>query len=301
MKYVITGGTGFIGSNIAKLLVKNSHDVIIIDKLHTSDMSRLKEIEDSIEFHNIDIRNKSDIKSVIKNVNGIFHEAALTIVSESFKKTEEYFDVNVNGTKNIFEIAKKLETKVVFASSSSVYGDVNSIPINEKNSRNPINPYGETKVKKENLASKFWKDNSKVVGLRYFNVYGKGQTGSYAGVITQFLRCINEKTSLLIHGNGNQIRDFIFVEDIAKANLTVMQSNVNEGFFNVGTSIPTSIFDLANIMIKISKLDLKLIFDKEQPGDIGKSLADTLLFIKKTGWKYEINLNDGLKKLINDF
>jgi UDP-glucose 4-epimerase len=301
MKYVITGGAGFIGSNIAKLLVKNSHDVIIIDNLHTSDMSRLKEIEDSIEFHNIDIRNKSDIKSVIKNVNGIFHEAALTIVSESFKKTEEYFDVNVNGTKNIFEIAKKLETKVVFASSSSVYGDVNSIPINEKNSRNPINPYGETKVKKENLASKFWKDNSKVVGLRYFNVYGKGQTGSYAGVITQFLRCINEKTSLLIHGNGNQIRDFISVEDIAKANLTVMQSNVNEGFFNVGTSIPTSIFDLANIMIKISKLDLKLIFDKEQPGDIGKSLADTLLFIKKTGWKYEINLNDGLKKLINDF
>lgn len=301
MRYVVTGGAGFIGSNIVKLLVKNSHDVIVIDNLHTGNLSRLEEIKDNIEFHNIDIRNKNDVKYTIKNVDGIFHEAALTIVSESFEKTEEYFDVNVNGTRNIFEIAKEIEIKVVFASSSSVYGNVDTIPIKENFSKNPINPYGETKVKKEELAKEFWKFNSKIIGLRYFNVFGKGQTGSYAGVITQFLRRLNDKMPPVIHGKGNQIRDFIAVEDIAKANLLVMQNEVNQEFVNIGTGITTSIFELANMMIKISGIDLKPIFDDEQPGDIEKSLADTTLFKEKTGWKYEIDLIEGLKKLMNDF
>ena len=327
MKILVTGAAGFIGFHTCLKLVKQGHEVYGIDNINDYYDPKLKfdrlnelgfneaesklfknEVQsskfNSLRFFRIDLFDYESIDILFRKeqFEVVCNLAAQAGVRYSIENPKAYIDSNISGFLNILEACRNHKVKhLVYASSSSVYGDVNSIPINEKNSRNPINPYGETKVKKENLASKFWKDNSKVVGLRYFNVYGKGQTGSYAGVITQFLRCINEKTSLLIHGNGNQIRDFISVEDIAKANLTVMQSNVNEGFFNVGTSIPTSIFDLANIMIKISKLDLKLIFDKEQPGDIGKSLADTLLFIKKTGWKYEINLNDGLKKLINDF
>ena len=124
MKYVVTGGAGFIGSYIVKLLIEKGHKIVIIDNLHTGNLSRLKEIENKIEFHKIDIRNYEKVKRIIKDVDGIFHQAALTIVSESFLKPDEYFDVNVNGTNNIFKIAKELGIKVIFASSSSDSNDI---------------------------------------------------------------------------------------------------------------------------------------------------------------------------------
>ena len=300
MKYVVTGGAGFIGSNIVKLLVKNGHNVSIIDNLHTGSLSRLKEIEEKISFNKIDIRNYEELKTIISDVDGIFHQAALTIVPESFQKPEEYFDVNVNGTNNIFKIASKLGIKVVFASSSSVYGDVNEVPIKENFERNPINPYGKTKMNKEKLAEKYWKDNVNVIGLRYFNVYGKGQTGTYAGVITQFMKRLDNNLSPIIHGKGNQIRDFISVEDVAKANLMSMQSNTLQDFLNVGTGKSISILKLAKMMIKIYSKDLSPIFDDELPGDIEKSNADITKTKEKINWEYKIQLDNGLKKLIRD-
>jgi len=131
MKYVVTGGAGFIGSNIVKLLIKNGHNVSVIDNLHTGNLSRLKDIENKISFNKIDIRDFDKLNQNIHDIDGIFHQAALTVVPESFEKPDEYYDVNVNGTKNIFKIAKKLGVKVVFASSSSIYGNVNKIPIKE--------------------------------------------------------------------------------------------------------------------------------------------------------------------------
>jgi len=300
MKYVVTGGAGFIGSNIVKLLVKNGHNVSIIDNLHTGSLSRLKEIEEKISFNKIDIRNYEELKTIISDVDGIFHQAALTIVPESFQKPEEYFDVNVNGTNNIFKIASKLGVKVVFASSSSVYGDVNEVPIKENFERNPINPYGKTKMNKEKLAEKYWKDNVNVIGLRYFNVYGKGQTGTYAGVITQFMKRLDNNLSPIIHGKGNQIRDFISVEDVAKANLMSMQSNTLQDFLNVGTGKSISILKLAKMMIKIYSKDLSPIFDDELPGDIEKSNADITKTKEKINWQYKIQLDNGLKKLIRE-
>lgn len=300
MKYVITGGAGFIGSNIAKLLVKKGHQVIIIDNLHTGSLSRLKDIQEKIIFHKIDIRDYEEIKEVIKGMDGIFHQAALTVVSESFLKPEEYFDVNVNGTKNVFMIAKELGIKVVFASSSSIYGDVKEVPIKENFDRNPINPYGKTKVEKEKLAEKFWDEGINIIGLRYFNVYGKGQTGTYAGVITQFMKKLEENLSPIIHGKGNQIRDFISVEDVAIANLKSMESNTTQGFFNIGTGKSISILELAKMMIKISSKNILPNFDEEQPGDIEKSQADASLSNEKIDWSYKIELIDGLKKLITE-
>lgn len=300
MKYVVTGGAGFIGSNIVKLLIKKGHNVSIIDNLHTGNLSRLKEVEDKISFNKIDIRNFEELNKNINDVDGIFHQAALTVVPESFEKPEEYYDVNVNGTNNIFKIAKKLGIKVVFASSSSVYGDVNEIPIKENFEKNPINPYGKTKVGKEKLAEEFWNDGVSIIGLRYFNVYGKGQTGSYAGVITQFMKKISKDMPPIIHGKGNQIRDFISVEDVAKANLKSMESNTSKDFLNVGTGKSISILELAKLMIKISSKNINPIFDEELPGDIEKSQADTTLTKKKIEWSYEIELENGLKKLMTE-
>ena len=301
MKFAVTGGAGFVGNNIVKLLVSKGHNVVVIDNLHTGKKENLKEILEKIEFYNEDIRNLSKLESILKNVDGIFHEAALTIVQESFQKEKEYFDVNVKGTENIFKIAKKFKKKVVYASSSSIYGDTKEIPIKENFERKPINPYGQTKLEDELLAEKYVKEGVSIIGLRYFNIFGKGQTGSYAGVITQFIRKLKENKSPIIFGDGSQIRDFIHVSDIAKANLSAMLSETNSGFFNIGTGIPVKIKDLAKIMIKIYEKDFEPIFQNALEGDVKKSQANTELAEKMINWKSEIELEEGLKEFVNKY
>jgi len=284
MKFVVTGGAGFIGSNIAKLLVKKGHDVIILDNFNTGRKENLESIKDKIDLHIVDIRDKKIINEIINESDGIFHQAALANVYESFSKSKEYFDVNVKGTKNIFEIAKENKIKVVFASSSSVYGEVKIMPITENIDRNPIHPYGQTKLECEFLAEKFSKEGLKVIGLRYFNVYGLGQNDAYAGVITKFLNKIKENKSPEIFGDGSQTRDFIFVKDVANANLSAMESEINFEFFNIGSQKSISILELAQIIIKKSGLNLKPEFKEPLQGDAKISLSDITLAIKKLQW-----------------
>jgi UDP-glucose 4-epimerase len=211
MKYVVTGGAGFIGKNIVKLLIKQNHEVEVVDNLHSGKISNLEEIKDQIKFHDCDILDFKKMEEICKDVDGVFHQAALTVVQESYTKKEEYYRLNVKGTENIFSLAKKYNFKVVFASSSSIYGNTNSIPIKENFDRNPINPYGQTKLEDEYLAEKFCEMGVSIIGLRYFNVFGKDQNMSYAGVITKFLERILKNESPQIFGIGNQIRDFVFV------------------------------------------------------------------------------------------
>jgi len=284
MKFVVTGGAGFIGSNIAKLLVKKGHDVIILDNFNTGRKENLESIKDKIDLHIVDIKDKKIINEIINESDGIFHQAALANVYESFSKSKEYFDVNVKGTKNIFEIAKENKIKVVFASSSSVYGEVKIMPITENIDRNPIHPYGQTKLECEFLAEKFSKEGLKVIGLRYFNVYGLGQNDAYAGVITKFLNKIKENKSPEIFGDGSQTRDFIFVKDVANANLSAMESKINFEFFNIGSQKSISILELAQIIIKKSGLNLKPEFKEPLQGDAKISLSDITLAIKKLQW-----------------
>ena len=294
MKFVVTGGAGFIGNNIIKQLLKQNHTPIVIDNLYRGKIERISSF--NVEFHKIDIRDFDQLRNILKNSDGIFHEAALTDVQESFTKQQEYIDVNVKGTENIFKIAKEFDLKVVYASSSSVYGNPKNIPINENNKRNPINPYGKTKLDDEFLAEKYSKDNVSIIGLRYFNVYGEDQTGSYAGVITKFLNLLNEKKSPIIFGTGSQIRDFIFVEDVAIANIVAMQSNIKNGFFNIGTGITTSIEQLAKIMIELSGLKLEPQYEKALDGDVQSSQADTSVTETMLKWKYSMELKEGLTR-----
>jgi UDP-glucose 4-epimerase len=300
VKFAVTGGAGFVGSNIVKLLVSKGHSVVVIDNLHTGKRENLEDILEKIEFNEIDIRNFNALESILKNVDGIFHEAALTIVQESFDKEQEYFDVNVKGTENIFQIAKKFKKKVVFASSSSIYGDTKKIPILENSSREPINPYGQTKLKGELLAEKYVNEGVSIIGLRYFNIFGKGQTGSYAGVITQFMRKLNDLKCPIIFGDGLQIRDFIHVSDIAEANLSVMLSKTNSGFFNIGTGVGTKIVDLAKIMIKIFDKKFEPVFQDSLKGDVKISQADISLTKKMINWASKIELEEGLRKFIRE-
>lgn len=296
MKFVVTGGAGFIGSHLTRFLVKSGHSVLVIDNMHTGKAVNLNDFLNKIELLEIDILDFEKLKEKIKNTDGIFHQAALTSVTESFTHQDKYFQVNVEGTNNIFKIAKEYKIKVVYASSSSVYGNPAKIPISENSELKPINPYGITKLEDEKLAEEYSKTGTKIIGLRYFNVYGPGQTADYAGVITKFYENITKNKPPVIFGNGSQIRDFVSVEDVSKANLLAMQSSLNSGFLNVGTGVATSIKELANIMIKLSEKPLEPVYDKLPAGDVKASQADTELAKRLISWKSETLLQDGLKK-----
>ena len=296
MKFVITGGAGFIGSHIAKHLVEKNHDVVVVDNLSRGRLENLSKIKEQIEFKKMDILDFDSLKNVISNSDGIFHQAALTSVPESFLQKEKYYNVNVKGTENIFKLAKEFEKKVVYASSSSIYGNTTIIPIQENFERNPINPYGVTKLDDEKLAEKYHNLGVSIIGLRYFNVYGIGQTNDYAGVITKFINQINLNQSPIIFGDGSQTRDFISVEDVAKANLLSMESNTDFSFLNIGTGISTSVKTLAEVMIELSGKTLEISYDDLPLGDVKESLADTSLAKKLINWNYDTFLKNGLKK-----
>jgi len=296
VKYVVTGGSGFIGSYIVKQLLKNGHEVTVVDNLYRGRLENLGNFVENISFQRFDILDYEKLQNIVKDVDGIFHQAALTSVPESFSQREKYHNVNVIGTENIFKLAKEYEIKVVYASSSSVYGNTKSIPIKEDSEKNPINPYGITKLDDEKLATKYHEEGVSIIGLRYFNVYGIGQTNDYAGVITKFYENIKSDQSPIVFGDGSQIRDFISVEDIAKANLFSMKSNVDFAFLNIGTGITTSIKELANLMIKLSGKSLKLEFNDLPEGDVKESQADVNLAKKLINWSYQTKLEDGLKK-----
>jgi len=299
VNFAVTGGAGFIGSHIVKYLISQGNSVTVIDNLLRGKMENLEDIKDKIEFLKMSILNFDELRNALKNTDGVFHQAALTSVPESFTKEDEYRRVNIDGTENIFKIAKEFDIKVVYASSSSVYGNPKKIPIFEDFERKPINPYGVTKIEDEFLAEKYNKSGVKIIGLRYFNVYGKGQTLDYAGVITKFLENIMIDKPPIIFGDGSQIRDFIFVQDVAKANFVSMNSSVTHGFFNIGTGIGISIFELANLMIKLSEKNLKLEFDVLPEGDVNESQADISLSKKLLSWKPETSLEDGLLTLFS--
>ena len=298
MHFAVTGGAGFVGSHLVKLLVKEGYKITVIDNLHKGKKENLASIINKIKFQKIDIRDYESLRKILKNVDGVFHQAALTIVQDSFSRPEEYFDVNVHGTENIFKLANENKFKVVYASSSSVYGHKLETPITEDAERNPISPYGKTKLEDEYLVEKYSKLNTEIIGLRYFNIFGKGQTIEYAGVITKFLDRINEGKSPIIFGDGSQIRDFIHVNDVAKANLMAMNSKSSNLIVNIGTGNAISILELANMIINTSGLKIDPIFTEALEGDIEKSFADISQAKKHFGWKPKIKLQDWLKEIL---
>jgi len=297
MKFVVTGGAGFIGSHLTKFLLENGHDVIVIDNLARGSMKNLREVESKIEFHKISILEYDKLKEIVKNVDGVFHQAALAFIPDSFKDPEKYYQVNAIGTKNILKLAKEFGFKVVFASSSSIYGDQTKFPIKEDAVRRPLNPYGESKLQAEKFAEQYAKDGVKVIGLRYFNVFGIGQNPNYAGVIPIFMERLSENKSPIIEGDGTQIRSFTYVDDVVNANFLAFRSNVDHAFINIATSSKTSINQLAKIMIGLSGLSLETIYDKPRKGDIHTSHADITRAEELIGWTPKISLEEGLKKI----
>ena len=299
MKILVTGGAGFIGSHITEYLVQRGDNVTVIDNLKTGQTANLSKVNKNINFVNGDIRDYKLLEGLVNDTDGVFHEAALASVQQSFEMQDEYFDVNVNGTENILKLASEYGFKVVYASSSSVYGNPKHVPTKENHDRKPLNPYAETKLEEELLAEKYSEMDVSVIGLRYFNVFGRRQSKEYAGVIKLFLEKIQQNKNPKINGDGLQTRDFVYIEDVVKANILAMDSNIKHEFLNVGSGSSISILDLATVCIETSGLSLKPIHGPELPGDVRATKADTKLIEKLLNWKAKTKLEDWLSKVIS--
>jgi UDP-glucose 4-epimerase len=283
-KILITGGAGFIGTHLVKEL-SLQYDLTVIDnlsnKMSYSNAQMLK--ENHISFFEEDIMNKEKITEIIRKCrpDSCVHLAAKISVSESILDPYSTMSVNVTGTLNVLEACKCNSVKrFVFASSAAVYGHVNTLPIPENTELEPISPYGASKVAAEKIISAYANLHlfESIISLRFFNVFGVGQSDEYAGVISKFKERIQDGSSPVIYGDGNQQRDFVSVGDVVDSIVVSMNPplGVTEGTFNIATGMPTSIYDLAKIMTRImGKPALRPIYKKAAEGDIRQSCADT--------------------------
>jgi UDP-glucose 4-epimerase len=304
MKIFITGGAGFIGKHLSKLLANQNHQITIFDDFSNSSRDDLKDSEyEKIAIVKGDILNVEDI---LKNLPGhdiVIHLAAKISVNESIRKPEETFQVNVKGTENILNASIKNNVKRIFAfSSAAIYGNSENKNYTSKENDDTISisPYGESKIRMEKGILKTCKDKKiNATIFRLFNVYGKGQTKEYAGVISKFSENIKNKKSITIYGNGEQTRDFIAIEDIVNLIGKMIEIDVgeNDEIYNLGTGISTSIKELADIMIEIDGNKISKLFSDQRDGDILHSCASIEKAKNDLGFNPKISLREGLQKM----
>lgn len=303
MSVLLTGGAGFIGSHTAELLVKDGYEVKILDNLDSGSLDNLSLISHKIKIIIGDMRDKNVLKQAIRDAQYIIHLAAVVSVDEAIENPIRTFEVNCQATIQLLELARALDVeKVVYASSTAVYGEPLKIPLREDHPTRPINPYGASKLAGESIMEAYNKTYAlPTISLRYFNVYGpRMREGQYAGVISKFLEAAKKNEQLKIFGDGEQTRDFVHVYDVAVANKIALESH-EVGIFNIGTGVETRIIDLAKLIIKLVKSQSKIVFLKPRPGDIYRSVADITKARRFLGWEPKISLEEGLKKLISEF
>ena len=303
MKVVVTGGAGFIGSNLAEELLKK-HEVTVIDNLSTGRIDNLDQIIDKINFIEGSITDLDLLKDAFSGADTVFHEAAIPSVQRSVDNPIASNEANVEGTLKVLVAAKDCNVrKLVYAASSSAYGDTPTLPKYEEMKPNPKSPYAISKLTGEYYCRVF----SDVYGLktaclRYFNVYGPRQNpqSQYAAVIPRFITRILAHEPPVIYGDGEQTRDFTFVKDVVKANILAMQSPA-EGVFNIACGQRVSLNDLAGKLMDITGIKLDPIYEKPRQGDVRDSLADISSAGEKLGYKPNYNLNSGLEGTIKWF
>ncbi|HEY97631.1 MAG TPA: SDR family oxidoreductase [Dehalococcoidia bacterium] len=305
-KVIVTGGAGFIGSNLAEELAQRGNHVIVIDNLSTGNPENIQSITKAgqVDFIEGSITDLSLMQKSFSGVDYVFHQAALPSVPRSIEDPETTDSVNITGTLNVLIAARdNAVKKLVYASSSSVYGDTPTLPKTEDMIPNPLSPYAVTKLTGEYYCQVFTKIyNLKTVCLRYFNVYGPRQdpNSAYAAVIPLFINNVLSGKSPVIFGDGEQTRDFTFVKDVVEANIQAAESDVT-GIFNLGNSQRVTINELTKLIRNIAKRsDVKPIYDKPRPGDIVHSLADTSK-AKAFGYDPRYTLEQGLKETVEFF
>lgn len=301
-RVLITGGAGFIGSHTADILLKKGIPVRVLDNLSSGFRHNLPQSHDCLEFIQGDIRDKDLVNSCMQDVSHCLHLAAQVSVVASLEDPEFSAQQNIIGYLNILEAVKNNAVeRLVYASSAAVYGDPVVIPLPEEVDKTQLSPYGLEKQIDEQYAD-LYKTLYQVstLGQRFFNVYGPRQDpkSPYAGVIALFVDRISKAKPVTVFGDGNQTRDFIYVGDVAQANVVALQTTV-EGACNIATGIQTSLLDLIQVLSDITGQQSEVSFENPRDGDIVHSLAVVTKMNGDLGVIAETTLKQGLEKLIS--
>jgi dTDP-glucose 4,6-dehydratase len=304
-KILVAGGAGFIGSHIVEALLKTGAEVTVLDNLSAGKMSNLENCKRNSNFHFIkgDIRNLEQVKTAVKNADAVFNDAAVVSVRLSIDNPMLVNEVNVNGALNLLKASVDSGVKrFVQASSASVYGDTETLPVIEDTLLRPISPYAVSELAAESYARAFHKTYGlETVCLRYFNVYGPRQSYSpYTGAITIFMNQLLKNESITIFGDGEQTRDFVYVEDVAAANVLALSRKEAAGeVFNIATGAATSVNVLVRSLTKVfGKSDLKPLHTQAKPGEIRFSCASIEKAKRILGYRPVFSIENGLERLV---
>jgi UDP-glucose 4-epimerase len=303
MKYLVTGGCGFIGSHLCDALVKQGHSVRILDDLSTGTTNYLP---DSVELVIGNVVDPDTVKKAIKGMDGCFHLAAVASVERSMNDWVGAHKVNQQASVNLFDASRSMSINstvpIVFASSAAIYGDNASLPLGESTAARPISAYGADKLGSEHHARVAWLSHGvSTVGLRFFNVYGPRQNpdSPYSGVISIFVDRVLRGLPLIIHGKGDQTRDFIYVSDVVNYLMRAMDNQSGESsVYNVCTGQSTSISQLAKTLSIVSGSQPNITYKSARSGDIASSLGDPSRVIKRYGIQPQVELGEGLKLIL---
>jgi UDP-glucose 4-epimerase len=303
MKYIVTGGAGFIGSFIVEA-VAGSHEVVVIDNFSSGKSENMSGFPENVRFIRGSITNLSLLMDAFKGADGVFHLAAIASVARSVDDPLATHETNLTGTLNVLLAARNCGVrKVVFSSSSAVYGDEQTLPKRENMPPAPLSPYAVSKLAGEYYCTVFSElFGVKTVSLRYFNVFGPRQDphSEYAAVIPKFITRLIDNHPPLIFGDGMQTRDFVYIKDVVQANLLAMQSPVT-GTFNIGSGQKIDLNTLAGTLAEIMKVNLHPIHEKSRMGDIRDSISDVSAAKNAFGFQNRYLLDEGLRETITWF
>jgi UDP-glucose 4-epimerase len=306
MRYLVTGGAGFIGSNIAAQIVNRGGKVVILDNFSTGRKDNIDPICRKIELVEGDIRDNKTVEHAMRGADYVIHDAAVASVEFSVADPIGSSEVNINGTIHLLEAARKAGVKrFVFASSAAVYGDLPELPKREDSQLKTLSPYAASKLVSEYYC-RIYNDlyGLETVCLRYFNVFGPNQdpASEYAAVIPKFINALLEDRSPTIFGDGMQTRDFVFVDDVVSANLSALETpGVSGRSYNIAGGRQYTLHDLLNALKEITGSAAEPVYKPEKPGDIKHSAADISLAKKCLRYEAKIDFKEGLRKTLAYF
>lgn len=304
---LITGGAGFIGSNLTKYLLRHGFFVRVFDNLFTGKKENLEDVADEIDFIEGDICDREAINDAMDGVDYVFHLAAIPSVQRSIDDPVTTNKINIEGTLNVLVAAKEKGVKrLVYASSSSVYGNSKTIIREESQPVSPASPYALSKYAGEKYCQLFYQIYGlETVCLRYFNVFGPGQdpTSQYAAVVPKFIYQLKSGNSVTVYGDGSQTRDFTFVENVVEANLlAVSASGIGGEIFNVACGKRTTVVQLASYISEIMKReDVKIQYLSERKGEIKHSQGSILKAERMLGYRVKVDILEGLRRTVDYF
>ncbi|MEM1619251.1 MAG: GDP-mannose 4,6-dehydratase [Fervidicoccaceae archaeon] len=304
---VVTGGAGFIGSHTVDLLLScDEIEILVVDNLCSGSRSNVPS-DERVKLLELDVSDARAVERLVSELSGervsILHLAAIVRVEEVRSDPELGFRVNVNGTHNLLELARRIDAeRFVFASSAAVYGDPERLPIDESHPLRPKSLYGVTKLLGERLVERYSSEHGlSCASLRYFNVYGpRMRRGPYAGVVLAFLEALLSGSRPVVYGDGAQTRDFVFVSDVVEANVAALTSRT-EGPLNVGTGVETSVMDLLGVLSELVGVAMEPLFAPPRPDDVRRSVASIERIRETLGWEPRVGLREGLRATIEHY